>query len=187
MRIGIDIDNTITNSTAAIRKYIKKYGHLYCDNNELLEKEDEIIRGHFKDDFTKKFFKDNSIEISDNVEVKEDVCEIINKLHEEGNTIIFITARSDKYYKNAQEYCSNFLKKHNIYFDKVITGKTYKDKICKEENIDIMIDDAIDTCEDVRKLGMNSLVFNSEVNIDKKTTCDRVSNWKEAYNYIHNL
>ncbi len=50
-----------------------------------------------------------------------------------------------------------------------------------------MIDDAIDTCEDVRKLGMNSLVFNSEINKDRNTICDRVSSSKEIYNYIHNM
>ncbi len=43
MRLGIDIDLTITNSTVVIRKYMRKYGYLYCDNNE-----EDIIRSHLK-------------------------------------------------------------------------------------------------------------------------------------------
>ena len=50
-----------------------------------------------------------------------------------------------------------------------------------------MIDDAIDTCEDTKKRGIKSLVFNSEINKDRDTSCDRVNDWIELYNYIHNL
>ena len=185
MRIGIDIDDTITDSTIALRNYIRNNN--FDNKEELLSKEEDIIRGYLKDEKMKEFFHNNSLLVSETITIKENAKEIIDKLHEEGNEIIIITARSDNYYKNAQEYCTNFLHKHNIYFDKLITGQTYKDKTCQNEHIDIMIDDAIDTCEDVRKRGINSLVFNSEINKDRITTCNRVDSWIEVYNYIHNL
>ena len=187
MRIGIDIDDTITNSIQEVRKFIKKYGHLYCKNNELSSMEEELLRGKHMSDIVIKFFSAHSLEISENLEVKEGAREVIEKLHEEGNEIIVITARSDNYYKNAYEFCYNYLKRNGIYFDKLITAQTYKHKLCQNEKIDLMIDDAIDTCEDVVKLGMKGLVFNSEVNKNKETTCDRVNSWKEVYDYIHNL
>ena len=121
------------------------------------------------------------------IEVKKDAPNIINKLHEEGHEIYFITARSDNYYGNAQEYCVNFLKKHNIYYDKLITHQTYKDKTCRNEHVDLIIDDAIDTCRDVEKLGMKSILFTSELNKDKPTNLTRANTWKEVYNIIHNM
>ncbi len=187
MRIGIDIDDTLIDSIQVVRKYIKKYGHLYCKNNELSDLEGELLRGKLKNKIVTDFFSNHCIEISDHIRVKRYAKQVINKLHEEGNEIIIITARSDNYYKNAQEYCANYLKKKNIHYDKLITHQTYKYKTCKNEGIDIMIDDAIDTCEDVIKLGMKAIVFNSKTNINKDTTCDRVNTWVEVYNYIHNL
>ena len=187
MRIAIDIDDTITNSLQELRRYIKEYGHLYSNSEEISKNEGEILRGTFRNEMATKFFADHSIKISDNLTIKEDAREVIYKLHEEGNTIIIITARSDNYYGNAQEYCVNFLKKHNIYYDKLITHQTYKDKTCRNEHVDLIIDDAIDTCRDVEKLGMKSILFTSELNKDKPTNLTRANTWKEVYNIIHNM
>ena len=49
-----------------------------------------------------------------------------------------------------------------------------------------MIDDSIDTCELLNENGINGLVFNSQINIEKNTTCDRVDNWNEIYDYVKN-
>lgn len=187
MKIGIDIDDTMTNSLEQIRKYIQKYGHLYCKNNELSSMEEEILRGSHMTPVVQEFFSKYSIEISNEVKVKKDAKEVIDKLHEEGNEIIIVTARADNYYKDAYKYCYDYLKREGIYFDKLVTSMPYKHKLCKDEGIDLMIDDAVDTCEEVRKLGIKSLLFNSEINNNKQTTCDRVNSWVEVYNYIHNL
>ena len=145
------------------------------------------MRGTLKDKTLSLFFQNHSIEISNHIKLKKDAKKVINKLHDEGHEIIIITARSDNYYKDAQEYCSNYLKKNGIHYDKLITAKVYKDKLCKNEHIDLMIDDAIDTCESVEKMGMKGLVFNSEINRNKQTICNRVNNWAEVYDYINNL
>jgi hypothetical protein len=36
-------------------------------------------------------------------------------------------------------------------------------------------------------MGMKGLVFNSEINRNKQTICNRVNNWAEVYDYINNL
>lgn len=187
MTIAIDIDDTITNSIEAVRYFLKKYGHLYSNSNEVSKYEEEIMRGTFISDVAIRFFHDHSLEIGEKITIKKDAKEVIDKLHEEGNKIIIITARSDNYYGNAQEYCEKYLKKHKIYYDKLITRQTYKHKTCKNEGVDIMIDDAIDTCKSVEKLGMKSILFTSELNKDKQTDLTRASSWKEVYNIIHNL
>ena len=187
MRIGIDIDDTITNSTKVVKKYIEKYDSVYCNDKHLINNLNSIIRGFLADEDTKRFFKDHSKEMGMEIEVKEHAKEIIDKLKEEGNQIYIITARSDKFYDNAQEFCEEYLKYNNINYDKLITAQTYKLEACKKEKIDLMIDDAVDTVESISKEGIKTILFNSETNKDKKTNIKRVSNWLELYNEIHNL
>lgn len=187
MRIGIDIDDTITNSTPVINKYIKEYGSTFFDASEFQKKKEELSRGILNDEIATKFFSKYAVEISDHIELKEDAKEIIDKLHNEGHEIIIITARRDNYYKDAYAYCTKYLKSKNVYYDKLITEQVYKDKTCINEKIDLMIDDAIDTCETLDKLGIKTLLFTSEINKNKDTKIPRVNFWKEVYNYIHNL
>jgi uncharacterized HAD superfamily protein len=85
---------------------------------------------------------------------------MIEKLRSEGHEIIIITARTNKYYKNAKRFCKNYLDKHKIPYDKLLTGQVYKVNACVEEGIDIMIDDSVRTCNRVQEGGIKSLVFN---------------------------
>lgn len=185
MKIGIDIDDTITNSTKTVKKYLKLYGKKYSDEETLMNNINDIIRGFFVNEAISAFFSDYSLKISSELEVKEDAVEIINKLKEEGNEIIIITARSNNYYKDVDTFCKEFLDSKGIKYDKLITGQKYKIEACKKEKIDIMFDDAVDTCEDINKNGIEAILFNSEINENIKTDCKRISTWKEVYDYIH--
>ena len=44
MNIGIDIDDTITNSTEVIREYVIKYDTEYSNSKELVNNLDKIVR-----------------------------------------------------------------------------------------------------------------------------------------------
>ena len=187
MKIGIDIDDTLTDSTTVVREYVKKYDKDYCDDQRLVNSVEKIIRGFIGDEIIDKFFSEKSIEMSSKVQIRENAKEVIDKLRSEGNQIYIITARSDNYYKNAQEFCKNYLKEHNINYDKLIVGQMYKIETCINEGIDLMIDDAVDTCEALNKKGIKSILFTSELNKDKNTDCNRVSNWLELYDYINNM
>ena len=187
MRIGIDIDDTITNSTEVVKEYINKYDSLYCDDNRLKNKINEIVRGTFADEIVRKFFRDYSLEMGNKIKVKDNAKEIIDKLKNEGNEIYIITARSDLFYDDAQKFCEEYLKNNEIYFDKLITAQTYKVECCKNEKIDLMIDDAVDTVENLNKENIKAILFNSELNIDKNTNVKRVNNWLELYNAINNM
>ena len=159
MRIGIDIDDTMTDSTKVVREYINRYDECYCDDGHLINNLESIIRGFLADEATKNFFQDHSLEMGFDIKLKDNVKYIIDKLKEEGNEIYIITARSNKFYKDAQGFCEEYLKKYDINYDKLITGETFKVDTCKRENIDLMIDDAVDTVENVNKEGIKSILF----------------------------
>ncbi len=187
MNIGIDIDDTITNSSEVVKEYCYKYDSAYCTDNRLIKSFERIIRGFLDDDVVKRFFNDHARNIGNDIKIKENAKEVIDKLRSKGNKIFIITARSDKFYENAQKFCEEYLKRNNINYDKLITGQTFKIETCKNEKIDLMIDDAIDTCEELAREGIKTILFNSEININKETSVKRVDNWNQLYNEIQNL
>jgi len=187
MIIGFDIDDTLTNTYDIVRKYIYKYDKYYSNNNHLINNFDGIIKGLVNDEITTKFFLDYSHEMASSMPIKEYARKVLNKLHKEGFKIYFITARSDRFYKNAQEFCEQYLKNNNIYYDKLITGQANKLEACIREKIDIMIDDGIHHCEWLNNNGIKTILFNSKSNENDKTNIKRVYNWKELYNCIHNF
>lgn len=183
-RIAIDIDDTLTNSSQLVKEYALLYDSKYSNEKILINRLDTILRGFFDHEAIENFFLDYGMEIANKVEIKPNAKEIIDLLRSEGHEIYIITARSDKYYKNSYEFCKNYLNKNSIYFDKLITSKLYKIEACKEENIDIMIDDGVDTCDNLNKEGIKAFLFTSELNKDKETISQRVSSWNDVYNKI---
>ena len=57
MNIGIDIDDTITNSTEVIREYVIKYDTEYSNSKELVNNLDKIVRGFKGSNIIERFFK----------------------------------------------------------------------------------------------------------------------------------
>lgn len=183
MTIGIDIDDTITDSYEVVRDFILTYS----DDDEIKQNIEGIIRGTYVSEGTKTFYKKNSKIIGNMINVKENAKEYIDKLHNDGYKIIIITARNNDYYDDAYAFCEEYLNSYGIYYDKLIVDQPYKIKACKDNNIDIMVDDAIDTIEDCDKNGIKGILFNSQINLKKETNSKRVSSWEELYNYIIEL
>lgn len=182
MNIGIDIDDTLTNTNEASEEYVLKYER---EHPNIKLDHYKLIRGKLDTPELKKFFSENVRSICDNVSIKENAKKIIDKLRNEGNKIYFITARSNTYFNDAYKYVEDYLKKNDINYDKIITSHTYKVQICKDEEIDFMFDDGIDTIESLNKNNIKGAVFTSRLNKDIETSSDRVSSWLELYDYIH--
>ncbi len=178
--IGIDIDDTITNSNKVVRYYINKYSN----DKELKNNVEGIIRGNYVSDGTKKFYKKHSELIGNKIRVKKHAKEAIQKLHDEGHKIIIVTARNNDYYNDAYKFSFEYLKRNGIVFDKLITNQAYKTQTCLDEKVDFMIDDAVDTVDSTQSAGIKSILFDSSINKNKKTKAKRLNNWKTVYTYI---
>jgi len=186
MKIGIDIDDTITETSEYLKVLISKYDKEY--NYELSSSIEKIMRGILDTPKLQKFYHDHAVELIRGVKLKDDVKDTIDYLIQEGCEIYFITSRSDMYFGNAYKETKEYLDKNKIKYDKLLVGQGNKVKACEDEKIDIMIDDSISTCELINtKLGKDSLVYNSNLNIEKETNCKRFSEWSELKDYIINV
>ena len=179
MRIGIDIDDVLVDTSKVMKEYIYK-----LDNNgDILNHMEEIMRGEIPNDIVSRFIDNNIIDILDNVKLKENAKEVLNRISS-NNEIIFVTSRGEEKFKGSEKTTLEYLEENDIKYNKIIFNAFNKAKICKDNNIDVLIDDSIKLCEEAQQEGIKSILFTSIVNMNKETNVKRVENWLELENII---
>ena len=185
MRIGIDIDDTITNTYKKIVRAVSDSYNL--DYNDLYNEHLDYYYMMKHDERFPDYAQKISVKLEHIVStapLKQNSCEIINKLSKEGNEIIFITARNHGEYSDPYNISKNYLDSHNIHNDKVIIESFDKGKTCIEEKIDLFIDDSVRNCLRVYECGIDTLLFDNVFNKQDKSL-NRVSSWNEIYEIVH--
>lgn len=187
MRIGIDLDDTITKTDEILFKYAK----MYNKEEKILFK---INRGEWDwnkafgwdEEKCETFFSRYLKKIFEEAEIKENAKEKINALKNGGNKIIIITARDTKSLKEVHKVCENWLINNKVNVDKIVVDGEDKAQKCLENKIDIFIDDNVYNCESVYKnLKIPVLLMNSRYNKEyQNPNIKRVYNWNEIYNEI---
>ena len=168
MRIGIDLDDTIFNTT---KQYIKFLPNYLSDNN-ITEEELWKNKNH-RYIFITTYFEDIFL----NLEVKKNVRSTLKLIKKLNNEIYIITARSKKYSDNIYNITKDSLIKKNILFDKLILTEKEKLEACIENKIDLMIDNSIDVYKELNNSGVKFLLYDES---NKKLDIEnRVSSWKE--------
>jgi len=159
MKIGIDIDDTTILLVNSMIKYADIFdtkilgrkgsnGNLGLIKNryylEALYGWDKITKFNFFDMYYKNVLEEGV--------PLPNVSQIINKLKEEGHEISFIKARLTNI-KNCEteKITLQTLKNNNIPYDKVIFDAFDKLKFCKENGIEIFIEDSYETCKELEE------------------------------------
>ncbi len=189
MKIGIDIDNVLSNfNEVLLNDYLEHDKTL--NNNGVIHK-DEYIRKMFDWDasYEQYYYKNNIERLASLFTPIKDSSKYINKLKEDGNEIYIISGRDNGEYFDPFNMTINWLKKYNIPYDKLILTNAYKHQekadICKKLGIDIMVDDSINVCTKCSDSNIDCILFETPYN-KKENRFNRLSNWEEIYNYITN-
>ncbi len=189
MRIGIDIDNCISNFDDVLLEEYLKHDKELRNTGIINEEPYYLTEGMF--DWSKEendeFYYNNIQRIAMSLKPLKDSKEIIDKLKDDGNEIYIISSRDNGEYIKPEEMTREWLNKYEIYYDKLIlTGKHEKGPVCKENKIDIMIDDSIKNCEDIEANGVKCFIMNTRYN-KQETRFERVKRWDEIYLKISKL
>lgn len=184
MRIGIDIDDTVSKTNACIRQYAFQYDKNVLKGKGYRDKD----AFYFKDMF---YWTDEDInsfmdlvrtgDLFIDLTPVEDSVSYINKLYDEGNEIYFITRRKNT--ENMLKVTKTWLSNNKYKYHKLIMGMDEKGNICKIENIDLFIDNDIRHVNEVLNQGIDAILMADDYNSDV-TGVKRVLSWKEAYDYI---
>lgn len=181
MRIGIDIDNCISNFDDTLLKEYLKHDKELRNTGIINESPEYLRKGMF--DWTEEeensFYNANIENFARKLKPIEDSPYYIRKLKEDGHEIYIITGRNNGEYTNPNELTKWWLNKYDIVYDKLIFTDAYdkhaKTVVCLENNIDLMIED-----------GIKVYTMNTRYN-QKEQNLDRVSKWKEIYERISKL
>ena len=196
MVIGIDIDDTTVVTVESMVKYGDKY------DTEVLNREAKKDNlGRIKDRYYMNalygwteeekfaFFDMYYKNVLEECYPLPNASEIINRLKQEGNEIIFITARLTNI-KNCEteNITKETFRKYNIPYDKLIMNVDDKLKFCKENDVEIFIEDSYETCKNLQENGIKAYLMTTKMNrniVDEKI--ERVSSWNEVYEKITNI
>ena len=183
MIIGVDIDDTLTNTFDYILPYVAEY--FGVSEQEL--REWKISYNNLPDkwkseeiNFCKAYF-DRVIE---DTPFKPDAARGINCLRALGHKIVIITLRTEDFYTDPYDTTVKELSNGEIVYDKLICTLD-KVSACAAEGVSLFIDDTLANCAAVSQaLGIPVLVMNSKANEDIETNFLRVSDWEEVVEYI---
>ena len=192
MKIGIDIDNCISNFDDVLLKEYLKHDKELRNTGIINENPEYIRKGMFDwtDEEEKSFYNANIENFAKNLKQIENSSYYIKKLKEDGHEIYIITGRNNGDYTNPFKLTEEWLKKYNIVYDKLIFTNSHdkheKTEVCLENNIDLMIEDSTKICLDLINNGIKVYTMNTRYN-QKEEKLDRVTKWKEIYERISKL
>lgn len=188
MNIGIDMDGVLIDDNT----YLLDHKTKYCYEKQLPDLENPYAyeeKGDWteevREDYRQKYF----FEYIKNAPIRNFASEVIEKLHQEGNKIIIITARyktqeDSEVGEQMRKDTIHWLNKNHICYDEICFARSPKIKEVKEKEIDIMIDDSPEVVPAVAKL-TKVLCYDNPYNRDLK--CDnmvRVFSWYDIYRKI---
>lgn len=189
MKIGLDIDGVIYDTENAFHYKAELYDLLELHkngtvNNEFWAQSRYSWTDEQQEEFKRRYF----INVSKTANLKVGAKEVIELLKKDSHELIIVTARGG--WKKEMQYVME--EKFNIdelSFDKYYWAIQDKVEICKNEQINIMIDDNPTICKEMVKNKIKTLYFR-DVNrekLEENEYLKEVNNWGEIYRYIYNL
>jgi len=187
MRIGIDIDDTLAETTHYVMPRLveldkEKFGGkgiMFPNKKHMVAFDwsaEEIIG--FRDSLA-----DEDLLNIPPIEGVEKYTKLITDL---GHSIIIITARSNDYFTDPYQLSYDWLIKNNVTFSKLLVGCTKKGEVCDLEKIDLFIDDSFGQASYVAENNkIPVLMPEDDYNKDKEALgVKKVYSWEEIYNIV---
>lgn len=182
MIIGLDVDDVIFDTSGAVSPALE-----VAKDERLMKYKLDIMRGDASIPEVKEFWQKGAIEILRNAKPRPGVAEAIRKLREKGNKIILITARGEKNFPGTVAVNEKALKDAGIEYDVLIYDSSNKVEACRENGVEIFVDDSPRNCVEVaRELGIPVIGFESDITREGLRAAGVVSvdNWRDLENKI---
>ena len=185
MVIGVDLDGVIYQTERLFREYSEKYNKLIggkiVDDTELKAGK----RYNWTKNQVNDFMQSSFLEVEKNAPLYDMAKEVINRLKKK-HKIVLITARG---HINEKEIPLTLgrLKNDGILFDKIIFSQCSKVKACKEQGIELMIDDNNDVIDELEENGIHCLHFRDMRNKPCKNSVIELYSWKDVEEFMEEL
>ena len=187
MKIGIDLDGVVIDSETTFRTYEEIYDIEDLQGNNLINREEPKYQQRYnwteeqQNEFVQKYF----LEVATTSPFMAGFRTVYEKLKKQGHEFVVITARGG-YLKEMRTVAEEMFEKSNLQFDKYYWHVEDKLEICKQENVDIMIDDDWRIVKQLSENGFKTLYFRDTnlVKLPENEYLKEVNNWGDVYRYF---
>ena len=190
MKIGIDLDGVVIDSETTFRTYEEIFDIDTVKGNNLINREEPKFQARYnwteeqKQEFIEKYF----LTVSKESNLMSGFIGVYNLLKKQGHEFVVVTARGG-FVKEMKDDAIRLLEENNIIFDKYYWKIDDKLEVCKNENIDIMIDDDWRIIKKLADNNIKTLYFRDTnlVKLEENKYIKEVNNWGDIYRIIKEL
>ena len=190
MKIGIDLDGVVIDSETTFRTYEEIFDIDILKGNNLINKKEPKFQARYNwtNEQEKEFIEKYFLIVSKESNLMSGFIGIYNLLKEQGHEFVVITARGGLV-KEMKDDAIRLLEENNIKFDKYYWNVDDKLEICKNEKVDIMIDDDWKIIKRLAENEVKTLYFRDTnlMKMKENKYIKEVNNWGEIYRYIKEM
>lgn len=188
MNIGLDLDGVVYDTEDWFRVES-------CFYNKMINGKDMIapdeVKSYKRYNWTKEqvdeFLQTYLLNIEMNAPIKYKAREVIQSLKDDGHKIYVVTSRGIVFEEEIELTKKRF-EKDNLHFNKVIFSGADKVKACKENNIDVIVEDYYDYVLELANNGIKVLYFRgATLKTINHPNVTEVRNWGDIYIEINKI
>ena len=191
MKIGIDLDGVIFDSEKEFRVYSELYDKIDLKRNSKVDNRELKFQDRFQwtKEETEGFLEKYHKQIIEESNYMPGVKRILKLLKEEGHSLLLITARGGLNKEMIKITEERFKQDGMDIFDKYYWATENKEEVCIKENIDIMIDDSYEKCQNVAKVKIKTIYLKDapSYEIEETEYIKVLYNWGEIYRYLEEM
>lgn len=175
MIIAIDIDNTVSDTTEAwfalTETILKEKGITpnRIPGIGITLDAYSIPRGSDLHEYYKQRSREMNLADQIDYEVIFGAENVLQKWYDKGHTLIYISARADALFGDAERTTSRWLANHKIPFHQVICNCEDKGSKMQEIGAEVLVDDNLEYCETALAQGKHAIYFYNPNNTSKQT------------------
>ena len=190
MKIGIDLDGVVIDSETTFRTYEEIYDIDTLKGNNLIDRAEPKFQARYKwtEEQKKEFIEKYFLKVSKESNLMSGFIAVYNLLKEQGHEFVVITARGG-FVEEMKDDAIRLLQENNIKFDKYYWHVKDKLEVCKNENVDIMIDDDWRIIKNLADNGVKTLYFRDTnlKTLEENEYIKEVNNWGDVYRNIKEM
>lgn len=190
MKIGIDLDGVVIDSETTFRTYEEIFDIDTLKGKNLINREEPKFQGRYNwtEEQEKEFIEKYFLTVSKESNLMSGFIGVYNLLKNQGHEFVVITARGG-FIEKMKDDAIRLLEENNIKFDKYYWKVEDKLEICKNEKVDIMIDDDWKIIKKLADNQVKTLYFRDTnlMKLEENEYIKEVNNWGDIYRYIKSL
>ena len=187
MKIGIDLDGVVIDSETTFRTYEEIFDIDTLKGKNLINREEPKFQGRYNwtEEQEKEFIEKYFLTVSKESNLMSGFIGVYNLLKNQGHEFVVITARGG-FIEKMKDDAIRLLEENNIKFDKYYWKVEDKLEICKNEKVDIMIDDDWKIIKKLADNQVKTLYFRDTnlMKLEENEYIKEVNNWGDIYRYI---